>query len=234
MYLYVHIYALILLPIALCVHSAKTTRTWLPPCERHAHESCLGRVASLLVDIWYHGLNLYSKSVKKHAEHIRQLVLAGTLSRNKNAWNQLVFWMPPGGSTSRLGETFGEPRNCPMTDLGDIIGSSTNGGIYLQYIYIFMIYIYVIYIYTYEILHLSTLPILFLFFFLHWGCARHIYLVQICLLDRQKWLGHVVHWLPTATHQHSSTTVNSHPILYYPILSSLFDSFKICQLWSYK
>ena len=55
-----------------------------------------------------------------------------------------------------------------MTDLGDIIGSSTNGGIYLQYIYIFMIYdiyIYMIYIYTYEILHLSTLPILFLFFF---------------------------------------------------------------------
>jgi hypothetical protein len=46
--------------------------------------------------------------------------------------------MPPGGSTSRLGETFGEPRNCPMTDLGDIIGSSTNGGIYLQYIYIYI------------------------------------------------------------------------------------------------
>ena len=205
MYLYVHIYALILLPIALCVHSAKTTRTWLPPCERHAHESCLGRVASLLVDIWYHGLNLYSKSVKKHAEHIRQLVLAGTLSRNKNAWNQLVFWMPPGGSTSRLGETFGEPRNCPMTDLGDIIGSSTNGGIYLQYIYLwYNIYICDIYIYTYEILHLSTLPILFLFFSALGLCSAH-------LLGPDLFIGQakmIRSCCPLTSHSYSSTFVN--------------------------
>ena len=59
-------------------------------------------------------------------------------------------------------------------------------------------------------------------------CARHIYLVQMCLSDRQTWSGHDFHWLPTATHQHSSTAVHS-----YAILFSRVRSFKIFQ-WCYK
>ena len=84
------------------------------------------------------------------------------------------------------------------------------------YIYIYDIYYIYMCIYIYIHINITFVYIayfIFCFFFLHWSCARHIYLAQICLLHRQKWLGHVFHWLPTATHQHSSTTVNSHPIL---------------------
>ena len=102
-----------------------------------------------------------------------------------------------------------------MTDLGDIIGSSTNGGIYLQYIYIYIydiIYIYIcdiyicdIYIYILMKYYICLHYLFYFCFFSALGlCSAH-------LLGPDLFIGQakmIRSCCPLTSHSYSSTFVN--------------------------